>query len=231
MPPGFDPLLFEKLPPNHEFCALRLTLDALPDEQKILQSGHDLSRKQSERANQLARGQPPSAHEGVPLRPAADKVRFALCTGHVAFRNRTTRLADLIEAAGDFFGEPCQSQDDYLYPRTGFRTWHTNKFDSPGWRMCVIDVNRPGRSYFRIQHPGTGELLAYRDKPGTINFFRIDPERPLRHCIRSLEANRWEKGSVVPDDWKQKVLGRRVISRSCQCAAILLITFSAPARS
>lgn len=103
-------------------------------------------------------------------------------------------MRDLIQAVSEFFGVHCHCQGDYCYPKGGFRDWHTNKYDTPGWRLYIIDVDVPRQSYFRVKHPQTNEIITVWDEPGTFNFFRIDPNRLLWHSIRALDANRWSKG-------------------------------------
>ncbi len=110
------------------------------------------------------------------------------------------RLNELMTAVSDRFGVYCQLQGDFYYPPGGFRTWHTNRHDVPGWRMYVVDVDRPDASWFRYLHRERGELVTVWDRPSTVNFFHIDPERPFWHCIGSGSAHRWSKGFVVPEE-------------------------------
>lgn len=112
---------------------------------------------------------------------------------------------DLIRVVSDYFGTLCDPRGNYYYPPGGFRTWHTNQFDAPGWRMYLVDVEQDEQSYFRYLHPKTGELVTVWDKKGRVNFFRIDPEVHFWHCIGSLSTNRWSKGFVVPESWRERV--------------------------
>ena len=132
-------------------------------------------------------------------------MEYEMRPGHVSFQNRRARMPDLIEAVAELIGEKCHLQGDYLYPRGGFRTWHTNKYDANGWRLYIIDVEEPRQSFFRIKHPRTGEIYTHWDKPGTFNFFCLDSDRLMWHCIRSYDTHRWSKGFVIPDSWRKRL--------------------------
>ena len=117
-------------------------------------------------------------------------------------------MPELIAEVSGYFGASCRCQGDYWYPRGGFRDWHTNKYDTSGWRLYIIDVDAPAESYFRIKHPRTNEIVTLWDQPGTFNFFLIDPNRLLWHCIAAEGCNRWSKGFVIPDTWLDTVVAK-----------------------
>ncbi len=221
-PVGFDELQFEKLPRDHRLFARRATLDDVPDEQTILQQEQDLAkskgdRSTSSRSRDVESQQIREIIEAVPrfdpsdaTNASADLARSSLkhreASGYVKLDQRKTRLAELTEEVSQFFGSSCRCQGDYWYPRGGFRDWHTNKYDATGWRLYIVDVDNPGGSYFRIKDPRTNEIVTLPDQPGTFNFFLIDPERLLWHCIGSPNANRWSKGFIIPETWLDSVV-------------------------
>ena len=204
IPQDFDPDYFVTRS-DAELNGLRRSLDRMPDEDSILRAEEahsiekwrEFSNAASKRAAQAKEIPAPSA--------SGSALDYAVKQGFVSFGGEGTRLADVATAVADLFGEPCRVQGDFYYPRLGFRTWHTNRFDPPGWRMYIVDVDVPRRSYFRVKVPATGELHTEWDEEGTVNFFLIDPTRVLWHCIGS-ETNRWSKGFKVPSDWQCRVL-------------------------
>ncbi len=230
-PLGVDERHFENLAADHRLFTRRQTLDGLPDEAAILQQEFELSQSTGDRSAtrsapdvetdelrpalaSLAPHQPPAAAL-LPEATAAGRsellradVPHRVASGYVKLDDRKTRLADLIAEVSNFFGVACRCQGDYWYPPGGFRDWHTNKFDKSGWRLYIVDVDLPARSYFRIKNPATGEIQTLWDQPGTLNFFLIDPNRLLWHCIGAQRANRWSKGFVIPDTWLDSVAGR-----------------------
>jgi nitrogen fixation uncharacterized protein len=114
----------------------------------------------------------------------------------------------VVAALEDVFGDEVRFSGSMWYPPSGYRLWHTNE-DQPGWRMYVIDVDEdfpdPGNtSFFRYQHPDTGELVTLRERPRMVRFFKIeqDPGRLFWHCIvNPTERHRWSFGFAIPDGW------------------------------
>jgi hypothetical protein len=65
------------------------------------------------------------------------------------------------------------------YPPGGHLGWHK---DAPGGRFYATWAE--GKSFFRIIHPDTGEVITSWDKPGwTLRTFYTDHENPLWHCV------------------------------------------------
>jgi hypothetical protein len=93
---------------------------------------------------------------------------------------------------------------DFIYYPGSYREWHTNLFDRPGWRMYMVDVAEEGRSGFRYLSPSTGEIVSVPDRRGKVNFFLINSDRPLLHCVYS-ETRRWSKGFLIPDGWQERL--------------------------
>jgi hypothetical protein len=212
VPQGFDPLFFANLPEGHELLELRRSLDREPDERPLLQGEHDLwFRKLRESAAAATRRMAAAAAGAVPVTVpdaghGAPVPHYEIKRGHVSFAEEPTRLDDLVDEVGSYFGARCRVQGDFYYPVGGFRTWHTNRYDSPGWRMYIVDVDVPARSFFRLRAPATGTIHTQWDEPGTVNFFLIDPAKIMWHCIGS-DTNRWSKGFLVPETWHRQILG------------------------
>lgn len=183
---------FTELPDSDPVAQLRRELELVPDFPAFE------AREAAEASHKYGR---------VDLRPAVDSI--APAANSVVFPGgaSSTHLNDLIGAVMTRFGTFCQLQGAFYYPPGGFRTWHTNRYDVPGWRMYLVDVDQSARSYFRFVRPSDGRLVTVWDQPGTVNFFRIDPAAPLWHCIGNVGTRRWSKGFVVPADWQQRLLG------------------------
>lgn len=230
VPAGFDERHFEDLPAEHRLFARRLTLDHPPNEAVILQQEYELAATQkgdhstasvardveteaNRRALDALPPLPPG-REPAKRKPPRDSelprrvLKHRVASGYVKLDERKTRLQELTAEVSTFFGVSCRCQGDYWYPRGGFRDWHTNKYDASGWRLYIVDVDAPEQSYFRVKNPTTGKLETLWDRPGTFNFFRIDPENVLWHCIGAPHANRWSKGFVVPETWLDRVAAR-----------------------
>lgn len=171
----------------------------------------------------LAHAPDPAKYMPVEFRDAATAVRrrhglikaqagnvtgadsFRLGRGYVDLGADDPALSELATAVADYFGRECPIQGHFYYPPGGFREWHTNRFNPPGWRMYLVSVDVPRASYFRFQHPLSREIHTLWDEPDTVNFFRIDPDEPLWHCIQSVSANRWSKGFIVGADWIERL--------------------------
>lgn len=223
-PVGVDEFQFQNLPPEHRLYARRETLNGLPNEEAILQREFQLAQSKGDDRREIAQRdvETPANRQALErlgkYQPEEVQIRkgvlrrqqlpHRVASGYVKLDQRKERMAELIEEVSRFFGEKCHCQGDYWYPPGGFRDWHTNKYDTSGWRLYIIDVDAPAESYFRIKSPATGEIVTLWDQPGTFNFFLIDPSRLLWHCIGSQLANRWSKGFVIPDTWLDSVVAR-----------------------
>jgi hypothetical protein len=200
-----DELQFTRLPPSSPLYAQRAALDSAPEEAAMLEEERysALSKRNARPQQEGLVSTHGDTRSSTPMR-----VTYRISAGHVAFEDRETRLAGLIRAVSDYFGAACPCRGDYWYPRGGFRAWHTNKYDPPGWRLYIVDVDVGRRSFFRVKNPDSSEFYTLWDQPGTFNFFLIDPLRVLWHCIRSFDANRWSKGFLVPHNWLDTVLSQ-----------------------
>jgi hypothetical protein len=110
----------------------------------------------------------------------------------------------LTRLLSDFFGQPVLESGNYLYPPGGFKEWHTNMASTPGWRMYIINKSPHGKSFFRYVDPVTTTLETHWDEDGQINIFHVNSKEPFWHAVRSIDAHRWSKGYVIPDNWREK---------------------------
>jgi len=104
----------------------------------------------------------------------------------------------------------------FLYPRHGFREWHSNRFDAPGWRMYLVATEEDGRSWFAARDPRTGTVHHLPDYNGKVNLFRISgaPEDMIWHSIYSM-TDRWSCGIHLSDS-----AAREIIKLSGQAAPV-----------
>lgn len=116
-------------------------------------------------------------------------------------KERRTHLTGLL---CDFFGAKVVESGNYLYPPGGFKEWHTNMASLPGWRMYIINKSAAGKSFFRYVDPATTQLQTIWDEAGQINIFRVTQNQPFWHAVRSIDAYRWSKGFVIPDNWQSQ---------------------------
>ena len=86
----------------------------------------------------------------------------------------------------------------FLYPKHGFREWHSNRFDPPGWRMYLIHTERDAQSWFAVKDPQLGTVHHLPDFDGKVNLFRIQREDPVWHSIYSM-TDRWSCGVHITD--------------------------------
>ena len=119
--------------------------------------------------------------------------------------SRDPQVLAIAAAVSVAFGTQCPISGDFFYPSGGLREWHSNKWDTAGWRMYAIHTPAPGGSFFRAWDPSRSELPTSWDVPGLANFFRIDPGAPLYHCVGALTTWRWSLGFVIPGDWAARL--------------------------
>jgi len=92
----------------------------------------------------------------------------------------------------------------YLYyPSGGYKEWHTNRFEAPGWRIYFIHTEHDGCSDFKYIDPHTDRVVNRKDRDGIARLFRITDgkhagEPLLWHSIHS-QGDRWSFGFHVSD--------------------------------
>lgn len=119
--------------------------------------------------------------------------------------DRPTRIR-MTQLLSEYFSEQVLESGNYLYPPGGFKEWHTNMVSIPGWRMYIINKSDEGRSFFRYVDPETLGLETCWDQAGMINIFELRADIDFWHAVKSIDAYRWSKGFVIPDNW-QRTLG------------------------
>jgi hypothetical protein len=189
---------------NHPLWKLKESLDFPPVEEAMLKL----------ESNQAAEKYKYRIYELLHLKNEQEKLKdknhnyvskinnltFELLEGFISLER--TNLKKLKKQISTCFGQKCLNKGNFVYPKGGFRSWHTNKYDTPGWRMYIVNVDKPNQSFFRFKHPRNHEIYTHWEKSNcNINFFRIDPENILWHCIGSLDTNRWSKGFLIPSTW------------------------------
>lgn len=92
-------------------------------------------------------------------------------------------------------GEECKfwMTGKFWYPSGGYMGWHTNNA-FPGYRMYISKAREACKSFFRYKDPSSGEIKTSPDEAyWQARIFRIDPARPLWHCVCS-ETDRFSFG-------------------------------------
>jgi len=72
----------------------------------------------------------------------------------------------------------------FLYPPGSHLAWHTNA-RVPGWRLYVVHVDDPGRSFFRYRDNPTGEIVTAWDDVWNIRLVNFDDRDPFWHAVYS----------------------------------------------
>lgn len=166
----------------------RSALEVAPDEEKILLREFLESRRKANNKEPLVGGTSP----------------YRVRRGMVVFRSRAPELSTMAEFVNDVFGDECPVQGNFYYPPKGFRGWHTNAYDRPGWRMYVVLRSNPGSSCFRTFDDKQSKIIDFADEKENIYFFRIHPKFLLCHGVLSIDSHRWSIGFAVPRYWRSK---------------------------
>jgi hypothetical protein len=72
----------------------------------------------------------------------------------------------------------------FLYPPGSHLGWHTN-VRVPGWRLYIVHVEDPGRSFFRYRDVPTGEIVTAWDDVWNIRLVNFDDRDPFWHAVYS----------------------------------------------
>ncbi|MFH8788280.1 Nif11-like leader peptide family natural product precursor [Streptomyces roseoverticillatus] len=131
---------------------------------------------------------------------------------HPGYGDYLAAKSRVVTALEGLFGGEVRFSGALWYPPAGYRLWHTNE-DQPGWRMYVIDTDRPFEtpeksSFFRYMNPRTQEIVTLPESPRTVRFFKIeqDPEKLFWHCIvNPTDRHRWSFGFAVPEGWMDRL--------------------------
>ncbi|MGA5132424.1 Nif11-like leader peptide family natural product precursor [Streptomyces olivoreticuli] len=149
---------------------------------------------------------------GLPVNRGFHLVNLDEHVTHPGYGDYLAAKNRVVTALERVFGGEVRFSGSLWYPPSGYRLWHTNE-DQPGWRMYVIDTDRPfgdpaQSSFFRYMNPRTQEVVTLPESPRTVRFFRIeqDPEKLFWHCIvNPTDRHRWSFGFAVPDDWMHRL--------------------------
>lgn len=142
----------------------------------------------------------------VDLEVTRDKPRISPQSGVVRLgpgMDWQQRLA-LRDLLSEFFNGEVLESGNFLYPPGGFKEWHTNMDGEPGWRMYIVHKDE-GLSYFRYVCPDTMQIRTIEDEDGQINIFRVGPDLPFWHAVKSIDAHRYSKGFIIPDSWMDRL--------------------------
>ncbi|WKK22658.1 Nif11-like leader peptide family natural product precursor [Streptomyces olivoreticuli] len=149
---------------------------------------------------------------GLPVNRGFHLVNLDEHVTHPGYGDYLAAKGRVVTALERVFGGEVRFSGSLWYPPSGYRLWHTNE-DQPGWRMYVIDTDRPfgdpeRSSFFRYMNPRTREVVTLPESPRTVRFFRIeqDPEKLFWHCIvNPTDRHRWSFGFAVPDNWMDRL--------------------------
>ncbi len=187
----------------HEFYSkLKEDQKKEPREELDREPNYQLALKE-EALSVLLNKSPNFAHnkEGI-QKQMPDEDEWLLRRG---FLYRSTKKGDikaLQKTVSSFFHQECKCAVNVLYPKGGYRYWHTNKYNANGWVMFLVHTQGTEQSFFRYIHPDTKELVTCYDTPACVNFFHLNANNLLWHCIAADETNRWSQGFFVPSNWQ-----------------------------
>ncbi len=87
------------------------------------------------------------------------------------------------------------------YPKGGYKEWHTNKFELPGWRLYIIHTKPDKCSSFRYVDHYSNEIVNSKDRNGMARLFKVNDgisEPVLWHAISS-DGDRWSFGFYISE--------------------------------
>ena len=203
-PPGLPTTHFRRsFESDWAFRRERESLDAAPNESAaIRQEGESRLQRFKEHIKASANTEPKAGPDTSEIPLACEVKRF-----RVDFEHRAEPAASVTCAVAEYFDVSCPCTNFVCYPPSAFMSWHTNRYDIPGWRMYIVGVTEPERSFFRYVHPDTGGLHTVWDyATATVNFFKIGKHRLFWHCVASDSTHRWSLGYAVPNSWRERLL-------------------------
>ena len=62
---------------------------------------------------------------------------------------------------------------NFYYPAGGFREWHSNRLDMPGYRVYFVACEKDNKSGLNYIHPVTDTVKTLYDKNETANIFYV----------------------------------------------------------
>src|SRR5690606_16681544 len=97
---------------------------------------------------------------------------------------------------------------NFLYPPGGFREWHTNAHDMPGWRLYYVQTAVPHASWFHYVDPLTQDMHVLEDRDQHFNLFDLHSRDGwLWHSVYS-NTHRCSLGLHVSDAMARSLIQR-----------------------
>jgi hypothetical protein len=125
---------------------------------------------------------------------------------HKLFRSHDYRAKwsqKLADQTGDI-----RISGNFYYPPGGFREWHTNRKDTPGWRLYYVRTAEPDKSWFNYVDPVSKKMHQIADRDQHFNLFNLDDSDGLLwHSIYS-DTHRFSLGLHVTDEYAKKLINR-----------------------
>ena len=87
---------------------------------------------------------------------------------------------------------------NFYYPAGGFREWHSNRLDTPGYRVYFVACEKDNKSGLNYIHPVTDTVKTLYDKNETANIFYVNnsKENAFFHSVFS-DTDRFSFGFNV----------------------------------
>lgn len=97
------------------------------------------------------------------------------------------------------FNNEVELRGYFYYPKGGYRIWHTNRNETPGWRLYL--VGSVGDSYFCHVDRKNKQMVRTLDTNNSINVFKIenDEDNLLYHSVFSND-DRWSLGFLTDEN-------------------------------
>lgn len=186
---------------------MREDCERVPDRKKY--RAIEIERKR----NQKKEKKRSQMKEGMHVQPCdADHFRMSIVLSREKRETYEKRMEELRKRYDARYWLP---RGHYFYPANrGFCSWHTNEYDTPGWRLYFIKVssredetrtptNKKESSSFTYLEPRTGKRIRVWDKNRTAMLFKIpsreDALPPLWHNVHSGSYDRWSFGFALDE--------------------------------
>jgi len=213
----------EKIKDFQEICHFSRKLCTMPDNaileqfyKKVLETTHKYPREKLEEEpdrekilreeafDEILRVKARKQGRPTPINPSTIlNKEWTFGKGSLSRSREEKNYESLKKSLDVFFQTKCHAVGHLFYPKGGYRMWHTNKYDMDGWLMFLVHVDVLNQSFIRYIHPETKEVITHWDTaPFSVNFFHINFNDPLWHCIAADGTNRWCQGFLVPPNWR-----------------------------
>jgi hypothetical protein len=120
----------------------------------------------------------------------------------------------LTQKMNHVIGEGTRIRGIFYYPPASFREWHSNKYDTHGWRIYLVRTN--GLSFFNYLDRTNGKMHTKQDgdehdgkERVVLNVFKVGSyEETLYHSVVSTSGDRWSIGFFCEIDKIERFLNR-----------------------